>query len=157
MTTPPDNPNDPNGLNDPSAAPRPEPAAPVAPVAPGYGQYGVEGYPSGQGQRPRNGLGIAALVIGILSILTAILFPLAFLLGLIGIGLGLAGRGRAKRGTATNGGMALTGLILSGLGLLLAVAIGLLFSFVIDKVKDCDDPSLSNAEVQQCVEDRLTS
>ncbi len=87
--------------------------------AQGPGQYGYGGAPMG---RPRNGLGIAALVLGILALLTGF-FLLGGLLGIIAIILGFIGRGRAKRGEATNGGMALAGIITGLLGLLITIGI----------------------------------
>ena len=87
-----------------------------------YGQapYGQQPYGSGHGSR--NGFGIAALVLGILALLTG-LFVIGGLLGIAAIVLGVLGRGRAKRGQATNGGMALAGIILGVLGLLLSVLV----------------------------------
>lgn len=87
--------------------------------AQGPGQYGYGGAPVG---RPLNGMGIAALVLGILALLTGF-FLIGGLLGLIAIILGFIGRGRAKRGEATNGGMALAGIITGLLGLLITIGI----------------------------------
>ncbi|MFI8852689.1 hypothetical protein [Streptomyces sp. 891-h] len=64
----------------------------------------------------RNGLGLAALILGLigaLSGLVPILFWLSGTLGLIGLILGLVGRSRAKKGIATNGKTALAGVLLS--------------------------------------------
>ncbi|MFJ9179538.1 DUF4190 domain-containing protein [Streptomyces sp. NPDC102360] len=76
-------------------------------------------YPPFQQQPPqqvaRNGLGTAALILGIIGALSGViplLFWLAGILGVIALILGLTGRGRAKRGEATNKGVALTGTIL---------------------------------------------
>ncbi|MEU6391278.1 DUF4190 domain-containing protein [Streptomyces sp. NPDC046939] len=79
-----------------------------------------------QQHRPvaRNGLGTAALILGVigaLSGLVPIMFWLAGILGVIALILGLTGRGRAKRGEATNKGVALTGVILALVSLGLAV------------------------------------
>jgi Protein of unknown function (DUF2510)/Domain of unknown function (DUF4190) len=77
-----------------------------------------------QGPRPRNGLGIAALILGVLGALSGLiplLFWIAGILGVIGLILGFVGRGRAKRGEATNGTMALWGIITSAVALLLSV------------------------------------
>ena len=67
-------------------------------------------------QAPRNGLGIAALILGIIGVVIGIIpffFWVAGILGVIGLILGFVGRGRAKRGEATNGTMALWGIITS--------------------------------------------
>lgn len=69
---------------------------------------------------PKNGLGIAALLAGILAPFT-VLFPLTVVIGLLGIIFGVIARGRARRGEATNGGMALTGIILSVAGIIFSV------------------------------------
>ncbi|MCX3063877.1 DUF4190 domain-containing protein [Streptomyces beihaiensis] len=77
-----------------------------------------------QPQIARNGLGTAALILGIigaLSGLVPIMFWLAGVLGVIALILGLAGRGRVKRGEATNKGVALAGVLLALASLGLAV------------------------------------
>lgn len=102
-------------------------------------------------QTARNGLGIAALtlgVIGVISGLVPFLFWLAGLLGVLALVLGLVGRGRAKRGLATNKGMALAGVLLAIASLVLSV-IGAYLTFV--AVKDAVDEvnkSLETSSVQ---------
>ncbi len=94
------------------------------PGQPPYGQpaYGQPAY----GQPPvvgkKNGLGIAALVLGILALLTSFVFG-GIVLGIPAIILGIIGRGRVKRGEADNGGMALTGIILGVIALLISIAV----------------------------------
>ncbi|MFI5768501.1 DUF4190 domain-containing protein [Streptomyces sp. NPDC051658] len=93
------------------------------------------------GTRPaRNGLGIAALVLGVIGAVSGLipfLFWLAGILGLIALVLGLAGRGRAKRGEATNKGMTTFGAVLGLISLILAV-VGAVITFkaVDDAVND---------------------
>ncbi|NEB73971.1 DUF4352 domain-containing protein [Streptomyces sp. SID14478] len=75
-------------------------------------------------QVARNGLGTAALILGVIGVLSGllpILFWLAGTLGVIALILGLTGRGRAKRGEATNKGVALAGVLLALASLGLAV------------------------------------
>ncbi|RCG17852.1 hypothetical protein DTL70_26705 [Streptomyces diacarni] len=75
-------------------------------------------------REPRNGLGLTALILGLLGALSGlvpILFWASGTLGVIGLVLGLAGRSRAKKGLATNGRTALTGLLLSLLSFALGV------------------------------------
>lgn len=61
---------------------------------------------------PRNGMGTAALVLGILGVIT---LPIVFsVLAMVFGGIGVS---RASKGEATNKGMALAGLILGTLGL----------------------------------------
>jgi hypothetical protein len=67
-------------------------------------------------QAPRNGLGIAALVLGIIGGISAIIplsILLAGILGVIGLILGVLGRGRAMRGEATNKWIAERGIMAS--------------------------------------------
>ncbi|MFC4008583.1 DUF4190 domain-containing protein [Nonomuraea purpurea] len=81
---------------------------------PGYGPMMPPG-PNYHQQRMRNGLGVAALVIGIIGPLFGlipVLFFVAGTLGLLAVIFGFVGRARASRGTASNGGMALSGAIL---------------------------------------------
>jgi Septum formation/Protein of unknown function (DUF2510) len=90
----------------------------TAPTAPSY-QAAVQ-------QAPRNGLGIAALILGIIGVVIGIIpffFWLAGILGVIGLILGFVGRGRAKRGEATNGTMALWGIITSAVAVVVSIAI----------------------------------
>lgn len=65
---------------------------------------------------PRNGLGIAALVLGICGILSGIIpffFWFALIAGVIGLILGLVGFGRTRKGYATNRKTSVAGLLLS--------------------------------------------
>jgi Flp pilus assembly pilin Flp len=71
----------------------------------------------------RNGLGTAALVIGIIALLTCWTVVGGVVLGLLAIIFGLVGRGRAKRGEATNGGAAMAGTVLGLLSLVVAVVL----------------------------------
>ncbi|MER7107859.1 DUF4352 domain-containing protein [Streptomyces sp. NPDC000229] len=106
---------------------------------PGSGPYG--GPPQQLGPA-RNGLGTAALVLGIIGALSGViplLFWLAGILGLIALILGLAGRGRVKRGEAVNKGVTTTGAVLGLVALILSV-VGAVITFkaVDDAVKEID-------------------
>ena len=73
--------------------------------------------------RPRNGLGVAALVLGVASLVAAIsfvLFPLGGLGGLIALILGVIALSRGRTSGATNSGQAWAGTICG----LLALVIG---------------------------------
>jgi hypothetical protein len=75
-------------------------------------------------RRARNGLGVAALVIGVLALVLAVLFifaPLGAILGLIAVGLGIGGLVRANSGVASNRGQAVAGLITGAFGLVIAI------------------------------------
>lgn len=88
-------------VNNPGTPPPPPPGAPAYPPAP----------PSSA--QPQNGMGVAALVFGLLSVLCV----LPGIGGVLGIVFGVIGRKKAKQGLATNGGMATAGLILGIVGL----------------------------------------
>lgn len=93
------------------------------------------------GLRPvRNGLGTAALVLGIIGAVSGLIpfmFWLAGILGVIALILGLAGRGRAKRGEASNKGVTTFGAVLGLVALILSVVGAVLtFKAVDDVVND---------------------
>jgi hypothetical protein len=95
----------------------------TAPTAPAY--------PAAVQQAPRNGLGIAALILGIIGVVVGIIpffFWVAGILGVIGLILGFVGRGRARRGEATNGTMALWGIITSAVAVVVSIAILIAFT-----------------------------
>ena len=128
-------------LSGPSPTP---PAPPSYPYAYPPPPPGAQGYPGYQGAYPgayppppmpygdpylgapvakRNGLGTAALIIGILALVPGtctVIFGVV--LGVIAVILGFIARGRVSRGEADNGGTALGGILLGGLAILLSVA-----------------------------------
>lgn len=132
----------PGGPAQPTAGPYGYPAAPSAPQAgpgagPGLGDPygGYPGYPGYQnyGQTawqsaPANGMGVTAMVLGILSVCLFCLYGVvAIVLGVLALIFGILGRKRAQRGEATNGGMALAGIILGSVGIVIGlVVVGLL-------------------------------
>ncbi|MER6913142.1 DUF4352 domain-containing protein [Streptomyces sp. NPDC000594] len=111
-----------------------------------YGQQGQQGYghqPPYQPPRPmRNGLGTAALVLGLIGTISGLiplLFWLGGTLGLIALILGLSGRGRVKRGEAGNKKVATIGALF-GLIAMVAGVIGAVITFkaVDDAVDEID-------------------
>ncbi|CAL9598334.1 hypothetical protein SUDANB176_05379 [Streptomyces sp. enrichment culture] len=131
----------------PPAAGEPVPPPPVAPDGPGrvpYGYPGGYGHPAAQppgyggapGQAyygwtgmapmPSNGPGVAGLVLGIISAVVFCLWPVAVLLGVLGVVFGAIGRGKAARGEATNPGQALAGIICGAVGTVLGIGFGVL-------------------------------
>ncbi|MGY4902447.1 DUF4190 domain-containing protein [Streptomyces sp. 900116325] len=95
------------------------------------------------GLRPaRNGLGISALILGIIGAVSGLipfLFWLAGILGVIALILGLVGRGRVKRGEASNKGATTFGAVLGLIALILSV-VGAVITFkaVGDAVDELD-------------------
>jgi hypothetical protein len=74
--------------------------------------------------RPRTGLGVAALVIGVASVVAAVsflLFPLALIGGLVGLILGIIALTRGRTKGATNTGQAAAGVICSVIALIIAI------------------------------------
>lgn len=156
---------------DPFSTPPPGGTPPVPPPAPGYGApsepvgYGTPAAPAygqqpfgapggfGGGVSPRNGFGIAALVLGILSIPAGFTVIFGVPLAIAAIVFGALGRGRAKKGLANNGGLALTGLILGVVGLLISIAIGALAGSLLSRgdfgnLTDCLESAGSDQAAQ---------
>jgi hypothetical protein len=72
-------------------------------------------------------MGTAALVFGILALLTCWFPVVGLLLGILAIIFGAVGRGRAKRLQATNKGVATAGLVLGVLSVIVNLIISVLF------------------------------
>jgi len=92
--------------------------------------------PPPQPARRRNGAGTAALVVGVVSLVLAVLIifaALAIPLGIIAAILGGIGMSRASKGQADNRGHALTGLITGLLAIVVAFAIGISFIALISE------------------------
>jgi hypothetical protein len=89
-------------------------------------------------QAPRNGPGIAALILGIIGMLSALVlgiigvlsglvpffFWVAGILGIIGLFLGFIGYGRFQRSEASNGTMALWGIVTSAVAAVVVSIVG---------------------------------
>ena len=71
--------------------------------------------------KPKNGMGVAALVFGILALLTCWVPVVGLVLGILAFIFGVIGRGRVRKMQATNGGVALTGLVLGVVSVLLNI------------------------------------
>ncbi|MCC5033017.1 DUF4352 domain-containing protein [Streptomyces sp. WAC 00631] len=84
---------------------------------------------------PRNGLGTAALILGIIGVVMGVIpfmFWLGGILGIIALILGLSGRGKAKRGEATNKGTATAGAVLGPVAVVLSVVMGVVTFMAVD-------------------------
>lgn len=168
MSTPP--PPEPTPPRQPDSQPLPPPDLPPQSGLPAFPRddgYPPPAYewdqqpagvpPGGQPASTRsNGLAIASLVLGVLSIVTG-LFVIGGLFGLIGLILGFLGRGKAKRGEAGNGGIALAGIITSILGMLIAVGVLALGAFLVgsdtfQNLTECLNAAGNDqAAAEQCV------
>ncbi|MHA5051708.1 DUF4190 domain-containing protein [Streptomyces sp. SD15] len=164
-----DNPFAPPAAHAPHPRPAPGEPVPPPPIAPegpgqipygyGYGQGypayappqaghpGLPGYPGGVPGHgwpamplpPSNGVGTAALVLGIVAAAMFCLWPLAIVAGILAVIFGVIGRRKARRGEATNPGHALAGIICGAVGIVLGVAFASLL-FLVPDDDGTDDP-----------------
>jgi hypothetical protein len=139
------------------------PQQPQAPgQGPGYDGYGGYGYPtagygpgpghgypqSPQQAAPRNGMGITALVLGLVGVflgMLILLFWLSWIPALLAVIFGFVGLGHVKKGTANNRGVALSGMILGMVGILLATGTGI---FAVTSIQDRVHDSILEIEGQ---------
>lgn len=77
--------------------------------------------PAPPAAQPTNGMAVASLVLGILSLLLFFTIVPPFILGALAVIFGALGLSKAKQG-APNKGLALAGLICGGVGILAAIA-----------------------------------
>lgn len=142
---------------------------PQPPQYPQYPQYPGGGYPGGYPPPPpapysgftpppvgpKNGLGIAALVVAIIALFSVVG---GIVLGVVAIILGVLGLQRARRGEATNGGIAIAGIVLGILSIIEAIVVIVLSVWVFNEVggtdyMDCLSKAGSDQEaVQGCVD-----
>ncbi|WP_328906129.1 DUF4190 domain-containing protein [Streptomyces sp. NBC_00234] len=101
------------------------PAAPVPPYGGYPGSYpGYGGQSAWGGPQPANGLGTAAMVLGILAVCLFCVYGIpSLILGVLALIFGILGRKRVQRGEASNNGQALAGVILGSIGIALGAAI----------------------------------
>lgn len=104
-----------------AARPMGEPATSGQPADPAYTQQPTYEQPAQS--RGSNGIAIAALVCGLLSIPLLILAGLGALVAVVGLILGFVGVSKANKMGGTGKGMAITGIVSSLLCLLLVAAV----------------------------------
>jgi hypothetical protein len=122
------------------------------------GGYQAPGYPAARGRR--NGMGTAALVIGVVAlVLVALLLfsPLGALLGLVAVLFGILGLMRASRGEADNRGQAVAGLVTGAVallfGILFTISVGTWFATHVNDFQrfgNCMDNAVGAAAHEQC-------
>jgi Domain of unknown function (DUF4190) len=113
----------------PEGTPEPAPPYPYpypyqqlpGPYSNGYPAPPRYGYPPPP-MEPKNGLGIASLVLAIVGLLSVWTVFVALVLGPAAVIVGFFGRGRVRRGSANNGGVALGGILLGALAIIVGVA-----------------------------------
>ncbi|MER5890378.1 DUF4190 domain-containing protein [Streptomyces sp. NPDC001941] len=130
----------------------PDPGQPAAgapygypdPGQPAAGSYGYPGYPGysayGQNnwnQTPNNGMGTAAMVLGIISVVGFCMYGVVgIVLGVLALIFGILARKRVQRGEANNGGMATAGIVLGSIGIVLGAAV---IGFIIWAIANSDE------------------
>ena len=103
---------------------------------------------------PKNGLGVAALVVAIVALISVVG---GVVLGVVAVILGFLGLQRARRGEATNGGIAIAGIVLGILSIIEALVVIALSVWVFHQVggtdyMDCLSKAGSDQQaVQRCV------
>ncbi|MFC7446733.1 DUF4190 domain-containing protein [Rhodococcus daqingensis] len=141
---------------------QPQPGQPY-PGQPYPGQpYAAQPYPGQSPAQPRNGAGIAALVLGILAVLSVWTIVGGILLGAVAIILGIVGRSLYKKQQATNGGMSLAGILLGLAGLIISIVLIVVGVGLFNKVGgrdfvDCLRDAGNNRAAQQRCEDEFQS
>ena len=80
--------------------------------------------------RPGNGMSVAALVVGVASLVAAVsfvLFPLSLLGGLVAVVLGVIAVTRGRASAATNSGPAIAGIVCGVVALVIAIVFAVRF------------------------------
>lgn len=127
----------------------PAPGHGYAPPAPGYGYA-----PAPPPTSPTNGLGVAALVVGVIALLICWVPVIGVLAGLTAAGLGIGGWVRGRR-TGGGVGLAVAGTVLGALAVVLGILATLLLFSLLGTLADCDQPGFTDDQVSQCIEDKL--
>lgn len=110
------------------------------------------GYQTPGPNKPQ-GMAIAALICGILSIVLVCVNILSIPLGIAAIVLGIIGRGKAQRGEAGGEGLAKTGMILGIVGIALAILLTILayagMSFLGGKAREIEQQMQQQQQIEQ--------
>ncbi|MEC3982275.1 DUF4190 domain-containing protein [Amycolatopsis sp. H20-H5] len=109
-----------------------EPHFPLPPAA-RHGRTAMSSRPP----QPKNGLGTAGFIVGLVGLVVAVL-PLLGIVGsplvIIGLVLSLLGLKKVRKGLANNKGMAITGIVLSMIGILVCAGWLVFTFFIADKL-----------------------
>jgi Domain of unknown function (DUF4190) len=177
MTEPLDTPS--GGREKPEGTPESASPYPYPPPYPQHHQPGPSpgGYPSPAlyygypppPVAPKNGVGIASLVLAIVALLSVWTVFVAVVLGPAAVVVGIIGRGRVKRGTANNDGVAIAGIALGALAIIVGVAFIPIYTVVwkdvgggdyIDCIQKADNDRLEQQrcadQFRQNVQDKLS-
>lgn len=77
-------------------------------------------YPAGPGTQQTNGLAVAGMVVGIVSIALFFLNWIDILIGIVGLVLSIVGLSKSRQLGGTGRGMAIAGIITSAVGIVAA-------------------------------------
>jgi hypothetical protein len=127
---------------------------------PPYGapQYGAPQYGGPPNLPARNGFGVTAMVLGIISIVLFFIPGVPVVLGVLAIVFAVLGRKRVGRGEATNGGIAIAGLVTGIVGLLIGAVVIVFLAFFADAISNyqkCIDNSNGSAAAQAICQQQL--
>ncbi|MGY4709038.1 DUF4190 domain-containing protein [Mycolicibacterium sp. CBM1] len=160
MTEPPEQaPQHPNPVPPPPQYPYPYPTGGYPGGYPPPPPQPYAGYPPPAPTGPRNGLGVAALVIAVVALLSSFSVAGGIVLGIVAVVIGFAGRSRVKRGEANNGGVALAGVVLGFLAIIVGLAFIAVWVGVFKQVGagdyiDClQNAGQDKAEIQKCADE----
>lgn len=133
---------------------QPPPNQPPPNQPPGYPQGGGYGAPP---QKPGKGMAAAALIFGILALLSFWTVAFGVIFGLVALILGLVASSKAKKGRAGGRAMAIIGIVLGVLGLLLSAVVFALGAWLFDDAKslaEClQDAGSDQAAIEKCQRD----
>ncbi|CAM5472423.1 hypothetical protein GCM10010329_30930 [Streptomyces spiroverticillatus] len=121
---------------------------------PQNGDYG-QPYQGAPMQQQKNGMAVAALVLGILAVLSSIIIIGGILFGLLALIFGIIAALKARGGRAEHGVMAVIGAVLGGLGLiasgvLLAIGASFINSDEFKSFSDCIQHAKTQSEQDEC-------
>lgn len=151
----------PNAADQPTPYGQPNPYAQPTP----YGQnpyqqqpnpYGPGGYPQQYGgvppyfpqKPPSNGLAIAAMVLGIISIPGALFSFFDLPIAIVGLVLAIVALKKSKVLRGIGRGAAVTGLVTSLVGLMLATAMSV---YVVNRISKCSDYEIGSTSWSDCI------
>lgn len=127
----------------------------------GYPDGSYRGEPAGYGHEPVRrkggaGMGIAALLLGILALVLFWIPIVGIILGVIALIMGLVARGRAKRINGTGRGMGVAGAILGLIAAVLCglVSFGIFTLFQNTNYDEClREAGTDQSAIEQCMQD----
>jgi len=107
---------------------------------------------AGAGPVGKNGLAVAAMVLGVIGLISSIVF-VGGLFGVIGLILGIVALKKAKR-TGVGRGMSITGVVTSFIAIVASVLVVIFMTWYADKTQKCYDPG-SLQRYEKCVQQQL--